>query len=83
MQIFPLTSLFKKQMSSLRLVRLSDLLQPAFYIDMSYVFQGSRLIMALKNYLKLILRKHLNFKIIGVNPEWSDNGGDISLKKGD
>lgn len=38
--------------------------------------------MALQNYVKLILRKYLNFKIIGVNPEWCDNGGAISLKKG-
>lgn len=39
--------------------------------------------MALQTYLKLILRKHLNFKIIAVSPDWSDNGGDTSLKKGD
>lgn len=38
------------------------------------------LIMALQNYLKLILRKHLYSKIFGVNPEWSDNGGEISQK---
>lgn len=52
-------------------------------LSMSRAFQGPRLIMALQTYLKLILRKHLNFKIIGVSPNWSDNGGDISLKKGD
>lgn len=34
--------------------------------------------MALQNYLKLILRKHFYFKIIEVNPEWPDNGGEIS-----
>lgn len=39
--------------------------------------------MTLQNYLKIILMKHLNFKIIGVNPDWSDNGGEMSLKKGD
>lgn len=39
--------------------------------------------MALQNYVKLIVRKHLNFKIVGLNPERCDNGGAISLKKGD
>lgn len=35
MQIFLLTSLFKTPMNSLHLVRLSDLLQPAYYMSMS------------------------------------------------
>lgn len=52
-------------------------------LSRSHAFQGPRLIMALQTYLKLILRKHLNFKIIGASPDWSNNGGDMSLEKDD
>lgn len=77
MQTFPLSSLFKAQMSSLHLVMMSDLLQPAHSTE-GFMCILSMPIMALQNYLKLILRKHSHFKIIGINPEWSDNSGEIS-----